>query len=235
MIATLSPTETLMLTPARAVTVPNRLTISLVVISGVLMSLISSSSRRDSDSARTAVEVVLGIPLGQPIPGLPAQVDRTRYLGSVQLRFSPRWSGRARPTHEAVAARRIAELTASRREIVAAYEIERRRIERRRSATSRRRAHEARRGAALPSRYRGSRTRRSSGRGEVGHCRRARVAAHHGARYPPPGAHRPRPGSGSHRRESTGLAGPSGSFARTLCRRCPRASWLPLTSSLWRR
>mgnify|MGYP001940551776 FL=1 len=119
-----------MLTPARAVTVPNRLTISLVVISGVLMSLISSSSWNDSDSVRTAVEVVLGIPLGQPIPGLPAQVDRTRYLGSVQLRFSPRWLGRARPTHEAVAARRIAELTASRREIVAAYEIERRRIER---------------------------------------------------------------------------------------------------------
>ena len=73
---------------------------------------------------------MLGIPLGQPIPGLPAQVDRTRYLGSVQLRFSSRWLGRARPTHEAVAARRIAELTASRREIVAAYEIERRRIER---------------------------------------------------------------------------------------------------------
>lgn len=64
------------------------------------------------------------------MPRLPAQVDRTRYLGSVQLRFSPRWLGRARPTHEAVAARRIAELTASRREIVAAYEIERRRIER---------------------------------------------------------------------------------------------------------
>lgn len=62
--------------------------------------------------------------------GLPAQADGTRYLGGVQLRFSPRWLGKVRPTHEAVAARRIAELTASRREIVAAYEVERRRIER---------------------------------------------------------------------------------------------------------
>ena len=64
------------------------------------------------------------------MPSLTPQANGTRYLGSVQLRFSPRWLGRSRPTHEAVAARRIAELTASRREIVAAYEIERRRIER---------------------------------------------------------------------------------------------------------
>ena len=64
MIATLSPAETLIVRPARAVTVPKRLTMSLVVISGVLMALISSFSRRDRDSARTAVEVVLGIPVG---------------------------------------------------------------------------------------------------------------------------------------------------------------------------
>ena len=64
MIATLSPAETLIVRPARAVTVPKRLTMSLVVISGVLMALISSFSRRDRDSARTAVEVVLGILLG---------------------------------------------------------------------------------------------------------------------------------------------------------------------------
>ena len=41
-----------------------------------------------------------------------------------------RWSAEATTTHEALASRRIAELTASRREIVAAYEVERRRIER---------------------------------------------------------------------------------------------------------
>ncbi|WP_167146510.1 histidine kinase [Actinomyces sp. ZJ308] len=48
----------------------------------------------------------------------------------MQLRFPLRWPGRATTTHEALASRRIAELTASRRAIVAAYEVERRRIER---------------------------------------------------------------------------------------------------------
>ena len=64
------------------------------------------------------------------MPSLTPLANGTRYLGIVQLRFSPRRLGKARSTHEAVAARRIAELTASRREIVAAYEVERRRIER---------------------------------------------------------------------------------------------------------
>ena len=62
MIAAVSPAAMLMLTPARAVTVSKRLTMSLVVISGVLMPLISSFPRRDLDSARTLNEVVLGIP-----------------------------------------------------------------------------------------------------------------------------------------------------------------------------
>ena len=48
----------------------------------------------------------------------------------MQLRFPLRWPAKATTTHEALASRRIAELTASRREIVAAYEVERRRIER---------------------------------------------------------------------------------------------------------
>ena len=52
------------------------------------------------------------------MPSLTPQANGTRYLGSVQLRFSPRWLGRSRPTHEAVAARRIAELTASGCDIV---------------------------------------------------------------------------------------------------------------------
>ena len=48
----------------------------------------------------------------------------------MQFPFPQRWFHRAATSHEALASRRIAELTASRREIVTAYEVERRRIER---------------------------------------------------------------------------------------------------------
>ena len=66
MIATVSPSAMSMLTPARAVTAPKRLTMSPVVISDVFMPLIPSCLRCGLDSARTPEGVVLGIPSSGP-------------------------------------------------------------------------------------------------------------------------------------------------------------------------